>query len=76
MLILDKPRALDRMVNLSDRATRFVPSEFMRASRPLRWIAPSEGRRALAGEVVLGPALRATAPERSAADIRIESLAA
>ena len=55
MLVLDKARALDRMVYLSDRKANAVPEEFLRPS-PLRWIAEPSGRRALAGEVVLRPA--------------------
>ena len=58
MLILDKPRALDRMVYLSDRKGNAVPREFLR-STPLRWSVDAEGRRALAGEVVLRPAIAA-----------------
>jgi hypothetical protein len=54
MLILDKPRALDRMVYLSDRKGNAVPTEFLR-SAPLRWSVDAAGRRALAGEVVLRP---------------------
>ncbi len=52
MLILDKLRALDRMVYLSDRKANAVPTEFLR-STPLRWSVDAGGRRALAGEVVL-----------------------
>ncbi len=54
MLVLDKARALDRMVYLSDRKANAVPEEFLRPS-PLRWIAHPIGRRALAGKVVLRP---------------------
>ncbi len=56
MLILDKPRALDRMVYLSDRKGNAVPTEFLR-STPLRWSVEAGGRRALAGEVVLRPSV-------------------
>ena len=56
MLILDKPRALDRMVYLSDRKGNAVPTEFLR-STPLRWSVDAGGRRALAGEVVLRPSV-------------------
>ena len=58
MLILDKPRALDRMVYLSDRKGNAVPTEFLR-SAPLRWSVDAGGRRALAGEVVLRPCVTA-----------------
>jgi hypothetical protein len=54
MLILDKPRALDRMLYLSDHKVNAVPTEFLR-SAPLRWTSDAGGRRALAGEVVLRP---------------------
>jgi hypothetical protein len=57
MLVLDKARALDRMVYLSDRKGNAVPTEFLR-SAPLTWTVDAVGRRALAGEVVL----RASAP--------------
>ena len=56
MLILDKPRALDRMVYLSDRKGNAVPTEFLR-SAPLRWSVDAGGRRALSSEVVLRPSV-------------------
>ena len=55
MLILDKPRALDRMLYLCDRKGNTVPGEFLRPALPLRWTAPTAGRRALADELVLRP---------------------
>jgi hypothetical protein len=67
MLILDKPRALDRMLYLSDRRGNTVPTEFLRTA-PLRWMAMPTGRRALAGEVVL---LR---PARALPDVVAESI--
>ncbi len=51
MLVLDKARALDRMVYLADRKGN-TPPEFLRPA-PLRWTVASGGHRALAGEVVL-----------------------
>jgi hypothetical protein len=57
MLVLDKARALDRMVYLSDRKGNAVPTEFLR-SAPLTWTVDAVGRRSLAGEMVL----RASAP--------------
>ena len=64
MLVLDKARALDRMVWLADRKGN-TPPEFLRPA-PLRWTVASGGRRALAGEVVLRPPVGATAPEPAA----------
>jgi len=61
MLILDKPRALDRMVYLSDRKGNAVPTEFLR-STPLRWSVDAGGRRALTGEVVLRPSVFVESP--------------
>jgi hypothetical protein len=55
MLVLDKARALDRMVDLSDRKGNAVPTEFLRPA-PLTWTVAAGGRRALVGEVVLGAA--------------------
>jgi hypothetical protein len=59
MLVLDKARALDRMVWLSQRRHNAVPADFLRSS-PLLWRATPTGRRELAGEVVLQPSLRPT----------------
>ena len=56
MLILDKPRALDRLLYLSDRKGNAVPSEFLRTA-PLVWSVDAAGRRAVAGEVMLRPSL-------------------
>jgi hypothetical protein len=61
MLVLDKARALDRMVWLADRKGN-TPPEFLRPS-PLRWTVEAGGRRALAGEVVLRPSAPRTVPE-------------
>ena len=55
MLILDKPRALDRMLYLSDHKANAVPTEFLRPSSPLHWTGSATGRRLLSGEVVLRP---------------------
>jgi hypothetical protein len=60
MLVLDKARALDRMVWLADRKGN-TPPEFLRPA-PLRWTVEA-GRRALAGEVVLRPSLLEPAPQ-------------
>ena len=69
MLVLDKSRALDRMVYLSDRKANAVPEEFLRPS-PLRWIADAGGRRALAGEVVLRqPPADSAPPDASALSV-------
>jgi hypothetical protein len=65
MLVLDKARALDRMVYLSDRKGNAVPTEFLRPA-PLRWTVDAGGRRALAGEVVLRPSAPRTVPEPAA----------
>ena len=61
MLVLDKARALDRMVWLADRKGN-TPPEFLRPS-PLRWSVEAGGRRALAGEVVLRVAPAVSAPD-------------
>lgn len=71
MLILDKLRALDRMVYLSDRKANAVPTEFLR-SAPLRWSVDAGGRRALAGEVVLRPVTASCASAGVAADAPID----
>ncbi len=55
MLVLDKERALDRMVWLSQRHGNAVP-EFLRPSA-LRWTVDAGGHRALSGEVVLRPSV-------------------
>jgi len=68
MLILDKPRALDRMVYLSDRKGNTVPTEFLR-STPLRWSVDAGGRRALAGEVVLRPSVLEPAAQPSKSEL-------
>ena len=63
MLLLDKARALDRMVWLSGRKSNAVPPEFQHSS-PLRWTVAPDGGRSLAGEAalcqpsVLDPAFR------------------
>lgn len=62
MLVLDKERALDRMVWLSQRHGNAVP-EFLRPSA-LRWTVDAGGRRALAGEVVLRPSVLEPALQR------------
>ncbi len=61
MLILDKLRALDRILYLCDRTANAVPADFLRAT-PLRWVDGVDGRRALAAEVVLRPTGAATVP--------------
>ena len=75
MLILDKPRALDRMLYLSDRKGNAVPTEFLRPSSPLRWTAAVGGRRSLAAEVVLRPPLPALSPDSMLRDLGIEAVA-
>jgi hypothetical protein len=57
MLVLDKARALDRMVWLADRRGN-TPPEFLRPA-PLRWTVEAGGRRALVGELVLRPSVLA-----------------
>lgn len=64
MLVLDKARALDRMVWLADRKGN-TPPEFLRPA-PLRWTVEVGGRRALAGEVVLRVTAGLAAPEPAA----------
>lgn len=64
MLVLDKVRALERMVWLADRKGN-TPPQFLRPA-PLRWLAAPGGRRALAGEVVLGEVALRTVPEADA----------
>jgi hypothetical protein len=67
VLVLNKDRALDRMLWLSRRHHIVVPPEFVLAQpAPLRWTAAPDGRRTLAGEVVLRPA--AAAPVLAAGD--------
>jgi hypothetical protein len=74
MLILDKPRALDRMLYLSDRKGNTVPTEFLLSS-PLRWTPTPAGGRALAGEVVLRAPVLEPATEPDAERISIASQA-
>jgi hypothetical protein len=73
MLILDKPRALDRMLYLSDRKGNAVPTEFLSTAR-LRWTADAGGRRALATEVVLRPPLPALQVDPVSRDREIEAV--
>jgi hypothetical protein len=61
MLVLDKERALDRMLWLSQRQANAVPAEFLQPA-PLRWTASAGGRRALAGEVLLRPLVLEASP--------------
>ena len=52
MLLLDKARALDRMVWLSGRKGNALPPEFQHSS-PVRWAGAPDGGLSLAGEAVL-----------------------
>ncbi len=71
MLVLDKERALDRMVWLSQRHGNAVP-EFLRPST-LRWTVDAGGRRALAGEVVLRPSVLEPARQPSEPEVAVMS---
>ncbi len=76
MLLLDKTRALDRMVWLSDRKVNAVPPEFLHPS-PLRWTITPGGRRFLAGEAVLcQPSAAQTAFHSPEAPASVEDLGA
>jgi hypothetical protein len=59
MLVLDRSRALESMLWLSQRARIAVPPVLQRPSFPVALVA--DGRRMLASEFVLGPHARRTA---------------
>lgn len=68
MLVLDKARALDRMVWLSQRRHNAVPAAFMRLAAPLG-IVDEDGRRSLATAFVLRPNVSVAAVEREAGSL-------
>lgn len=75
MLVLDRNRALESMLWLSQRARNAVPAVLQRPAAPLAATVAPDGRRVLAAEVCLRPATSAAAAT-DAGERRPEPIAA